>query len=252
MVGMGTLMAPTIGYGTGGSVLCAINASNTNATTGGLAYRVQWDNAGDISTCSNLSWETATTTTTTVTSNIIQFRTLDVPYTWQTIGDGCTTWSWLSSQPQKTPAQRLREILDSRMAPGILSSCRPLEMAKDIREVRARETLLRVLGEAKYRDFIRRGSISVRGKSGLVYQIFPGYDFTKVYDNGKMVDRLCVVLQGDFPPTDSLIMRYLMILNNEQQFRGYAVKHGAIRPELPQQPDGRSLTEIFRELKKAA
>jgi hypothetical protein len=152
----------------------------------------------------------------------------------------------------KTAGDRLREILDTRMAPNIISSCRPLGFTKDEREMRARETLRRVLGEQKFKDFIRRGSISVRAKSGKVYQIFPGHDFTKVYDSGKLVDRLCVVLQGNFPPTDSLIMRYLMILNNEKQFRSYAIKHGVSTPTLPITPDQRSLVEIFKELKQAA
>jgi hypothetical protein len=93
----------------------------------------------------------------------------------------------------------------------------------------------------------------VIAKSGLIYQIFPGHDFTKVYNRGIMVDRYCVVLQGGFPPTDSLIMRYLLILNNEEMFKSYAVKHGAVQPhEIEMQDDNRSLLEIFKEYKKAA
>jgi hypothetical protein len=153
----------------------------------------------------------------------------------------------------KTAADKLREILEKRVAPNIISSCKPLGFTQDEREMRARETLRRVLGEQKFRDFVRRGSISIRAKSGMVYQIFPGHDFTKVYNCGKLVDRLCVVLQGNFPPTDSLIMRYLMILNNEQQFRSYAIKHGVDGLiTLPQKPDQRTLVEIFKELKLAA
>jgi hypothetical protein len=153
-----------------------------------------------------------------------------------------------------TPAERLKETLRMRVAPRIYTHAKPLGFTKDLREIRARETLHRVLGEEKYKAFLRKGFISVMAKSGLVYQIFPGYDFTKVYDRGVMIDRYCVVLQGNFPPTDSLIMRYLMVLNNEQQFKSFAVKHGVgYHPaEIEIAQDNRSLLEIFKEYKKAA
>lgn len=153
---------------------------------------------------------------------------------------------------QKTAAERLKEILNSRMSPNIISSCRPLGYTQDIRETRARETLLRVLGESKFRDFVRKGSVSIRAKSGLVYQIFPGSTFTKVYDQGKMVERLCVVLQGDFPATDSLIMRYLLLLNNESFFVSKAIKHGIPTPAIINMPDNRSLVDIYKDIKKFA
>jgi hypothetical protein len=159
--------------------------------------------------------------------------------------------SWVYGPP-KTVAERLREILDSRMAPKVISTCKPLGYTQDVREMRARETLRRVLGEIRFRDFVRRGSVSVRAKSGLTYQIFPGHDFTNVYNSGKMIERLCVVLQGGFPPTDSLIMRYLMLLNNESQFRSYAVKHGLPMVNVSKQPDGRSLVDIYKEIKRLA
>ena len=267
------VFAPAMTYGAGG-ICYSTNASDTTGTATGGAYRVQhWQTATNTSTYP-IGWDTSTAMTgpVAVEMDYIQYRTLDMPYTQIMPGAGLTVrvcygngngagaiyygdasnivWT---STPKKTPAERLKEILNSRMAPGVLTNCRPLGLSKDIREIRARETLFRVLGEEKYRDFVRRGSVSVRAKSGLVYQIFPGHDFTKVYGNGKMIDRLCVVLNGDFPPTDSLIMRYLMILNNEQQFRSYANKHGAQAPlVVAQQPDQRSLAEIFRELKKVA
>jgi hypothetical protein len=76
-----------------------------------------------------------------------------------------------------------------------------------------------------------------------------------------MVDRLCVVLQGSFPATDSLIMRFLLITNNEEQFRGFAVKHyvldrekerkSIIQMNTQKRQDGKSLADIFKELKVA-
>ncbi len=157
-----------------------------------------------------------------------------------------------SYSPKKSVNEQIKEILKKRIASDVIVNCKPLGHAEDMREIRARETLRNVIGEDKFRDFARRGSISVRAKSGLTYQIFPGSGFTNVYNSGKMVDRLCVVLTGGFPPTDSLIMRYLMILNNEEQFKSLAIKHGLTKPIVAQVTDRRSLTEIFKELKKVA
>jgi hypothetical protein len=94
----------------------------------------------------------------------------------------------------------------------------------------------------------------VIAKSGLIYQIFPGHDFTKVYNRGIMVDRYCVVLQGGFPPTDSLIMRYLLILNNEKMFESFAIKHGPTKvdPSSIAVQDNRNLLEMFKEQKRLA
>jgi hypothetical protein len=145
----------------------------------------------------------------------------------------------------------LKQIIASRHAPAFIPRRNPMKIDADVREQRARETLRRVLGEEKYRNFLRAGFVSVRAKSGMIYQIFPGHGITRVFDHGKQVDRLCVVLQGNFPPTDSLIMRYLMILNNEQQFRGLAIKHSldtSVRGILT--APVRPLPEIYRELKK--
>jgi hypothetical protein len=160
--------------------------------------------------------------------------------------------SYSYSPPRKSVNEQIKEILKKRIASDVIVNCKPLGHAEDMREIRARETLRNVIGEDKFRDFARRGSISVRAKSGLTYQIFPGSGFTNVYNSGKMVDRLCVVLTGGFPPTDSLIMRYLMILNNEEQFKSLAIKHGVTKPIVAQATDRRSLAEIFKELKKVA
>lgn len=162
-----------------------------------------------------------------------------------------TCWEDIQCLPQVPVAEKIKKIIQERCAPAFIRDRKGLDKAIDIREIRARETLCRVIGEYKYQDFIKKGFISVRGKSGLTYQIFPAHGITNVYNRGNMVERLCVVLQGDFPPTDSLIMRYLMILNNEDQFRGFAVKHSVYKPykAMPKQPDSRSLTEIFSAFK---
>jgi len=154
--------------------------------------------------------------------------------------------------PRK-PEDRLKEIIQQRQAPAFLRSRTVIEPTEDIREVRARETLLRVLGQQKFRSFVKNGFVSVRAKSGLVYQIFPGHGITSVYRDGVKVERLCVVLKGRFPPTDSLIMRYLLILNDEQDFRSHAISHSVSQNRTTErQVDVRPLPEIYREIKKVA
>jgi len=158
---------------------------------------------------------------------------------------------------EKRLKERFSQIIQGRCAPNIAirqnTKRQPLPLPADIREQRARETLRRVIGDQKYVNFIKHGFISVKGRSGLVYQIFTGQGITHVFDQGNLVERLCVVLQGSFPPTDSLIMRYLLILNNEQQFRSLAIKHSISGYERSRQVNGpaeiKPLAELFKELK---
>lgn len=154
--------------------------------------------------------------------------------------------------PLPKPGERLRKIIQDRQAPMVFVSRKPVLMPQDEREIRARETLFRVIGADKFQKFLKDGFVSVRAKSGLVYQIFPGHGVTAVYRDGDQIERLCVVLKGEFPPTDSLIMRYLIILNDEAKFRSYAIKHQIIVKKPQIIADERSLTEIFKELKKVA
>lgn len=153
-----------------------------------------------------------------------------------------------------SPIDRFRQILQDRQAPYIIGtrkSLKPIEQSINPREFRARETLLRVLGEEKFKRFIRDGFVSVRAKSGLIYQIFPGHGITNVYQNGEHIERLCVVLTGDFPPTDSLIMRYLLILNDERDFRKHAVRYTIFKDRRPERKivEFEPLTDIWNRLR---
>lgn len=158
-------------------------------------------------------------------------------------------------QRLQTPSDKLREIIQSRQSPVILgtrSSLKPVDPQIDPREFRARETLLRVLGDDKFKKFLKDGFISVRARSGLVYQIFPGHGITNVYEDGEHVERLCVVLKGNFPPTDSLIMRYLLILNDENDFKKHAIEHTVIkkRVERKQILTFEPLSDLWDKLKQ--
>jgi hypothetical protein len=159
--------------------------------------------------------------------------------------------------PKPDPKRRLQEIMDSRQAPRIIVAehRKPITAVPDVREQRARYTLRRVIGEEKFKGLLKNGYISIRGKSGRVYQIFPGDGITAVYEGGKMIDRICVKLQGNFPATDNIIMRYLLILNNESEFERLGIKHRVFerrRFEVVQPKVEKNLVELFRELKKSA
>lgn len=151
---------------------------------------------------------------------------------------------------------KLKQIIKDRIAPNIIIKNNdrriPLKVSKDIREQRARETLRKILGEKKFINFLKCGFLSIKAKSNKIYQIFPGSQFTCVFENGKLIEKLCVILTGNFPPSDSLLMRYLLILNNEEEFRSLANKHPVYSQNLELgEKNVKSLVDIFRELKVA-
>ena len=167
----------------------------------------------------------------------------------------CANWNdWQQYHyPTKPPKEKLKDIIKNRCSPRIITTRKSLSKTEDIREQRARETLKRVIGENKFINFIKNGFVTIKAKSGLVYQIFPGHGITSVYNKGQMVERLCVVLKGDFPPTDSLIMRFLLILNNEEQFRSFAIKHGVYNNKMQEIiTENKNLVELFKEVKAAS
>lgn len=87
-------------------------------------------------------------------------------------------------------------------------------------EEKARGLLRRMVGEQAFRGYIRNGFISYRAKSGKIYQIFPGWGHSKVWKDGQPIEQLCVIFQdGNLPPTDSIIMRLLMLEHDEEGFR---------------------------------
>ncbi len=179
---------------------------------------------------------------------------------------GSSAWDL---KPQLSPIARLRQIIRERYAPAVISK-RSLPKASDIREMRARQTLHRIVGDEQFRSFFKNGFITLKAKSGLVYQMFTGHQNTRVYKNGQIIEYMCIVLRGSFPPTDELIMRYLLLLNDEGRFCDVAVhsrpyqfypkglkiitdeilnNHGV---DLKARPvDTRGLSEIFKELKSA-
>jgi len=247
------------GYGTINATNDGINNSKftTNTYIKSIIYDGTWTSDNTYTDTSwnklhKIIWNTANYTslsgTTTTTDGWIHY---DDGYT-ETLRRDYPYYQ-AAVERAKTPQERLKEILQRRQSPMIFVSRKPIVAAVDSREERARETLRLCLGEDRFRSFIKNGFVSVRAKSGLVYQIFPGHGMTTVYKHGQQIERLCVVFRGDFPPADSLIMRFLLILNDEEEFRNHAVKHMASRPRtaIPS-TELESLPDIYRRLKRVA
>lgn len=139
------------------------------------------------------------------------------------------------------PGDRMRACIRQRTFPHIFvrNNVPPPETIIDLRERRARQTLCRVIGKQAYASFRSKGYVHVRGKSGKTYQVFPGHQMTRVYERGERLEDLCVVLSENYAPTDNLIMRMVLILNDEVGFRKLANVHVPWR--------GNSVSVIMRE-----
>lgn len=159
------------------------------------------------------------------------------------------------AHPVIDAVERMREILRTRQSPAVIVRRTSLQRTTDIREIRARQTLRRLIGEVAYQKYSARGFITFKGDSGRTYQIFPGHGKVAVWQQGKQIEQLCVVLTGDFPPTDSVIMRLLLIQESEDRFKKIANVFPSYAPglnrachiEVANQP--LSLPEIFSDLK---
>jgi hypothetical protein len=182
-----------------------------------------------------------------------------------------TTDQWIQTHPPKPfdPKRTIQEIMRGRHSPVI--HVRPSHLVPgDLRETKARETLRMIVGEEQFRCFIKRGFVTVRGKSGKVYQIFhKSHHLTYVWENGQCIERLCIYLKGSFPPTDFVITLFLMILNHEERVWEVGNKNGPGRHRQTRQElmdlesdlglpalieeaktGPRSLAEIYADLKE--
>ena len=206
-----------------------------------------WDNDNDKinyiirepKTYKNYLWYNKGTTSKT-TFNYLEYGTT-----------GALDWDCF--KPQATPREQLRQAIAQRLAPAIHVLRKALTPAEE-QETRARGTLRRVVGDEKFQRYLRCGFVTVRNpRNGLTYQCFPGHGGVKVWKDGKMVESWCVFLQGNFPPTDQLITRYLMVLNNPDQLRAIAnVSQGRNSVRQPQQVfPQENLVQLFKKLKAA-
>ncbi len=129
--------------------------------------------------------------------------------------------------------------IDINMHP--MSGRRRCLQTTDGPEAKARLLLKRLVGDTAFRSYLKNGFLSYRGKSGRTYQIFPGEGMTNVWRDGTPVDKLCVIFNGGrCPPTDSVVMRLLLLESSESEFWRMANKFG-LEPsrghQTPQVPE---------------
>jgi len=104
-------------------------------------------------------------------------------------------------------------------------------------EAKARLLLKRLVGDTAFRNYLKNGFLSYRGKSGKSYQIFPGEGMTNVWENGRPMEKLCVIFNDyDKPPTDSVVMRLLLLENSEDKFKKLSNRFGFSSDRRHQSP----------------
>jgi hypothetical protein len=106
-----------------------------------------------------------------------------------------------------------------------------MEQNDNPNEIRARELLRDLVGDAEFKRYLVRGFIMVRGKSGVLYKICGGYERVVSYTKGQdgkyhPFETFCVVFKnGKLPHTDWVVMRKILIDTDEFGFRKIAVIH---------------------------
>lgn len=111
-------------------------------------------------------------------------------------------------------------------------------------EEKARRLLQRLVGFQRYARYIRDGFVTHRGASGRVYQIFPGQTHMRVWFKGQRVEDLCLCIEDySIPPTDSVVMRLLMLEHSEAEFREQA-NISRVRTKTDQQIIDESIESI--------
>lgn len=162
-------------------------------------------------------------TTDLTSSNSSTITTIEYTYYYDSM-----TGARLSYAPgiEYTPIQ-IKESKKDLMRNKIREQLRPKVSEKSLKpsfsqdEERARRLLRSLIGEERFKKYLRRGLVVEHGKTGLKYAIRPGHEMIRVYHprkDGKhfLFRRLCIVPKDcDLPPTDSVIMRILLIRNDE-------------------------------------
>jgi hypothetical protein len=75
-----------------------------------------------------------------------------------------------------------------------------------------------MITELEFRKYINYGFLSVRGRSGRVYQIFRNQSHTKVWKGDKLVEEVCVRIRESVPPTDNVIAFKAIVEADEEEF----------------------------------
>lgn len=87
-------------------------------------------------------------------------------------------------------------------------------------EERALESLREMISEEEFRRYLKYGFITVESFRGKVYQIFQNNNHVKVWDNGRLIEEVCIYLKNRrIPLTDKVIAFKAIIETDEDEFR---------------------------------
>lgn len=87
-------------------------------------------------------------------------------------------------------------------------------------EEKALETLREMISEEEFRRYIKYGFITVEASGRRVYQIYQNQPHVKVWEEGKLVEEVCVYLRDQrVPLTDKVIAFKTIIEADEDEFR---------------------------------
>lgn len=148
-----------------------------------------------------------------------------------TTSGGLTFDPVLVAQPaQPTKVDRLRARIKKNMA-GFNGNYRYLtRVAPSDPEYKARGLLMDMIGDGPFRNYLKRGFVTVRGRTGLMYKVMRGQASNAIKSfaptkDGKYrpFESICVVFEDrGLPPTDTVIMRLMMCLYDEFGMRAVA------------------------------
>jgi len=242
--GIGSYNTATILYNTSASATSSTYDAWTTVAPNTITWSTnKYNYTNDYNTTDNYTWSTAS-------DNWLHHYDGDtgtLSLTSKLIGLG-----YRNSKP-KTAQEKLQEIIQARHTPAIHTNRQVMRVSADPREVKAHDTLQLLIGPQRYRQFLKNGYVTIHSQqNGKTYQVYPGTKFTHVYDHGKREQDLCIYLAHDFPPTDQLIAKILLIQTDPNHYHRIANKHRPSQKSIlaPLPASTLSLPEIYKELKK--
>lgn len=131
---------------------------------------------------------------------------------------------------QPTKAEMMREKIRANMS-GIRMPYKYLNIVKESDpEAKARGLLREMIGDVAFRNYVTRGFILVKGRSGLLYKIQRQHGASAIQTMAKTKDgsmkpyeNICIVFQDSkLPETDVVIMRMLLCMHDEFGLRSMA------------------------------
>jgi hypothetical protein len=128
--------------------------------------------------------------------------------------DNCTNPEFKDLSPK-------RRALRRKLYPGTSSRGEYAQIAGySDAEKNALDTLREMISEADFRKYLKYGFVLVEGASGKIYQVYRSRAHTKVWENGKIVEEICVrISDHNIPLTDNVIAFMSMILASEDEFK---------------------------------